>query len=96
MKVRTRVSLYEPPVQYVQKRPIHVGVQINGVRSKWESPVVIILRDTQGHPIFDTGYSVFTAPTLVSGILMNFFSGGAVTQGDRLNVNFILDQSRLS
>jgi hypothetical protein len=75
LKVKTRVSLYQPPVQIEKQRPLHVGVQVDGVRSKWESPVVIILRDTNGSPLIDTGYGVITCPTLTSGIKVNGLSG---------------------
>lgn len=47
-------------------RVLHMGVHVT--KDEPLSPVPNILTDTNGKPLFDTGYSILTAPALSSGL----------------------------
>lgn len=47
-------------------RVLHVGVHMT--KDEPRACVPNILQDTNGNPIWDTGYSIITAPKLSSGL----------------------------
>jgi hypothetical protein len=68
MKRRVSLSESAPLKPSVQNNPTHVGVLVNGVATKFQAQTPNILRDTNGSPLWDMGYSIITAYPLSNGL----------------------------
>jgi hypothetical protein len=65
-KLLQRVTVTKSPEPLYH--PTHAGVAVAGLATKEQACTPQILRDTNGNPLWDTGYSILTADLLSNGI----------------------------